>query len=429
MIVAAGIIILLLLLVFGMPVAFALGVAGMVGLWLKGGLDMVLGILRATPLSTTSSYELITVPMFMLMAEFIIVSRIAEELFDSAKVWLGRTPAGLAIATALAGAGFGAISGSSTAAAATLSGTSIPAMIRHNYNPRLASGVVAISGTLAMLIPPSIAIVLYGLIAQLSISKLLIAGIIPGLLVTLVIALTVLVLAAINPSHAPAVSSYSLREKVASLRIVGPMVALIMLVTGCIYLGIATPTEAASLGAFGAMVIAAMRRRLTWNSFCNALFSASRTTCMIVLIIICAQVFGYYFTLTGFTQELVSYVGNLDVSRWFIFLLIVLLYLVLGCFLDQVAILFLTVPVVLPVVTALGFDPIWFGIIIIITAEVGLVTPPVGLNVYVVSAYSKIPVKDIFIGVTPHVIAHMLVILLLAMFPALVMWLPSTIVQ
>ena len=280
-----------------------------------------------------------------------------------------------------------------------------------------------------MLIPPSIAIVLYGLIAQLSISKLLIAGIIPGLLVTLVIALTVLVLAAINPSHAPAGSSYSLREKFASLRIVGPMVALIMLVTGCIYLGIATPTEAASLGAFGAMVIAAMRRRLTWSSFCNALFSASRTTCMIVLIIICAQVFGYYFTLTGFTQELVSYVGNLDVSRWFIFLLIVLLYLVLGCFLDQVAILFLTVPVVLPVVMALGFDPIWFGIIVIITAEVGLVTPPVGLNVYVVSAYSKIPVKDIFIGVTPHVIAHMLVILLLAMFPALVMWLPSTIVQ
>lgn len=235
--------------------------------------------------------------------------------------------------------------------------------------------------------------------------------------------------AAVNPSHAPAGSSYPLREKVASLRIVGPMVALIMLVTGCIYLGIATPTEAASLGAFGAMVIAAIRRRLTWSSFCHALFSASRTTCMIVLIIICAQVFGYYFTLTGFTQELVSYVGNLDVSRWFIFLLIVLLYLVLGCFLDQVAILFLTVPIVLPVITALGFDPIWFGIIVIITAEVGLVTPPVGLNVYVVSAYSKIPVKDIFIGVAPHVLAHMLVILLLAMFPALILWLPSTIAQ
>ncbi|HLT77395.1 MAG TPA: TRAP transporter large permease subunit [Ferrovibrio sp.] len=429
MIVAVGLVVLFLLLIFGMPVAFALGVAGMVGLYLKGGLDIVLGILRSTPLSATSSYELITVPMFMLMAEFIIVSRIADELFDSAKVWLGRTPAGLAISTALAGAGFGAISGSSTAAAATLSGTSIPAMIRHNYNPRLASGVVAISGTLAMLIPPSIAIVLYGLIAQVSISRLLIAGIIPGLLVTIVITLTVLALAAINPSHAPAGSSYSLREKLASLRIVGPMIALIMLVTGCIYLGIATPTEAASLGAFGAMVIAAIRRRLTWDSFCHALFNASRTTCMIVLIIICAQVFGYYFTLTGFTQDLVSYVADLDVSRWVIFALIVLLYLVLGCFLDQVAILFLTVPIVLPVVTALGFDPIWFGIIVIITAEVGLVTPPVGLNVYVVAAYSKIPVKDIFIGVAPHVLAHMLVILLLAMFPALILWLPSTIVQ
>lgn len=429
MIVLAGLIALFALLIFGMPVAFALGISGMIGLYLKGGLDMVLGILRTTPISTTSSYELITVPMFMLMAEFIIVSRIAEELFDSAKVWLGRTPAGLAISTALAGAGFGAISGSSTASAATLSGTSIPAMIRHKYDPRLASGVVAISGTLAMLIPPSIAIVLYGLIAQVSISKLLIAGIIPGILVTAVIIATVLVLVAINPSHAPAGSSYSMREKLASLRVVGPMLALIMLVTGCIYLGIATPTEAASLGAFGAMAIAAIRGRLNFKTCLQALFNASRTTCMIILIVICAQVFGYYFTLTGFTQELVSYVGSLDVSRWVIFLLIILLYLALGCIMDQIAILFLTVPVVLPVMVALGFDPIWFGIIIIVTAEVGLVTPPVGLNVFVVSAYSKIPVKDIFIGVAPHVLAHLLVIFLLAAFPGLILWLPSTIAQ
>jgi len=429
MIVAAGLIALLLLLVFGMPVAFALGIAGMIGLYLRGGLDMVLGILHTTPLSTTSSYELITVPMFMLMAEFIIISKIAEELFDSAKVWLGRVPAGLAISTALAGAGFGAISGSSTASAATLSGTSIPAMIRHKYHPRLAAGVVAISGTLAMLIPPSIAIVLYGLIAQVSISKLLIAGIIPGILVTLVIILTVLVLAAMNPAHAPAGSSYPMREKLRSLRIVGPMMALIMLVTGCVYLGIATPTEAASLGAFGAMTIALMRKRLNWKTLWEALFSASRTSCMIILIVICAQVFSYYFTLTGVTQGLVAYVGDLDVSRWVIFFLIILMYLALGCIMDQIAILFLTVPIVLPVVTALGFDPIWFGIIVIITAEVGLVTPPVGLNVFVVSAYSKIPVKDVFIGVAPHVVAHALVILLLVLFPALVTWLPSTILQ
>jgi C4-dicarboxylate transporter, DctM subunit len=429
MTVAAGLVALLVLLFLGMPVAFALGIAGMLGLYLVGGADMVLGILRSTPLATTSSYELITVPMFMLMAEFIIVSRIAEELFDSAKVWLGRTPAGLAISTALAGAGFGAISGSSTASASTLSGTSIPAMIRQKYHPRLASGVVAISGTLAMLIPPSIAIVLYGLIAQVSISKLLIAGIIPGLLVMLVIILTVLVLVAINPSHAPVGSSYTMREKLASLRVVGPMVGLIMLVTGCVYLGIATPTEAASLGAFGAMTIAAFRGRLNRRTLIEALARAARTSCMVILIVICAQVFGYYFTLTGFTQALVAFVGELDVSRWVIFGLIMVLYLVLGCVMDQIAILFLTVPVVLPVIVSLGFDPIWFGIIVIITAEIGLVTPPVGLNAFVVASYSKIPVHDVFIGVTPHVLAHLLVLVLLAAFPGLITWLPSTLMR
>ncbi|NBX88611.1 MAG: TRAP transporter large permease subunit, partial [Betaproteobacteria bacterium] len=374
MIVTTGLVVLFLMLIFGMPVAFALGVAGMVGLYLKGGLAMVLGFLLTTPLSTTSSYELLTIPMFMLMAEFIIVSKIAEELFDSAKVWLGRTPGGLAISTALAGAGFGAISGSSTASASTLSGTSIPAMLKNNYDPRLAAGVVAISGTLAMLIPPSIAIVLYGLIAQVSIGKLLVAGIVPGILVTLVIILTVLVLVAINPSHAPAGARYTVREKIASLRVVGPMLSLIMLVTGCVYLGIATPTEAASLGAFGAMVIALMRKKLNWSSLLEVFHKAAHTSCMIILIVICAQIFGYYFTLTGFTQELISYVGHLDVSRWVIFALIILLYLVLGCIMDQVAILFLTVPVVLPLIMSLGFDPIWFGIIVIVTAEVGLVT-------------------------------------------------------
>jgi tripartite ATP-independent transporter DctM subunit len=215
-------------------------------------------------------------------------------------------------------------------------------------------------------------------------------------------------------------------EKFASLRVVGPMLALIMMVTGSIYLGVATPTEAASLGAFGAMVIAALRRKLSRANFFEALFRASRTSCMIVLIVMCAHIFSYYFTLTGFTQSLVGFISGLEVSRWVIFSLIVLLYLLLGCIMDQIAILFLTVPVVLPVIKALGFDPIWFGIIVIVTAEVGLVTPPVGLNVFVVSAYSKIPVRDAFIGVAPHVFAHLLVILMLALFPALVTWLPST---
>lgn len=422
-----GVIVLLVMLVFGMPVAFALGIAGMVGLYTIGGLPMVEGILRTVSLSSTASYELLTIPMFMLMAEFIIVSRIADELFDSAKAWMGRTPAGLAIATALAAAGFGAISGSSTASAATLSATTIPAMLNNNYNPRFASGVVAISGPLAMLIPPSIALILYGLIADLSIGKLLIAGILPGLLVTCVIILTSILLVTLYPHFVPAGRAYTMAEKFRSLKVIAPMVVLIALVTGSIYFGIATPTESASLGAFGAMCIAAFRRRLTLASFYAALRKAAATSCMIVLIIIGAHIFSYYFTLTGVTQALVGMVGDLDVNRWVIFALIVLIYLVLGCFMDQIAILFLTVPVTLPIILSLGFDPFWFGVIVIITAEIGLVTPPVGLNVFVVAAYSNVKVQDIFIGVFPHVIAHLLVIALLAVFPAIVTWLPETV--
>ena len=360
----------------------------MIGLFTIGGLSMAEGVLRTVSLSTTSSYELLTIPMFILMAEFIIVSRIADELFDCAKTWIGRTPAGLAISTALAGAGF---------------------------------------GPLAMLIPPSIALILYGLIADISIGKLLIAGIIPGLLVTCVIILTSLLLVMIFPHFAPAGRAYSMAEKFRSLTVIGPMVILITLVTGCIYLGIATPTESASLGAFGAMCIALARKRLSFRSFYTALRKAAATSCMIVMIIICAHIFSYYFTLTGVTQELVGIVAALDVETWVILLLIILLYLVLGCFMDQIAILFLTVPITLPIILALGYDPFWFGVVVIITAEIGLVTPPIGLNVFVVSAYSNVKVKDIFIGVSPHVAAHLLVIALLAAFPAIVTWLPETV--
>jgi len=422
-----GTLVLFGMLVFGMPVAFALGIAGMVGLFTIGGLSMVEGVLRTVALSTTSSYELLTIPMFILMAEFIIVSRIADELFDCAKTWIGRTPAGLAISTAIAGAGFGAISGSSTASAATLSATTIPAMLRNNYDPRFASGVVAISGPLAMLIPPSIALILYGLIADISIGKLLIAGIIPGIIVTCAIILTSLLLVGLFPHIAPAGRAYTLREKIRSLAVIGPMLILITLVTGCIYLGIATPTESASLGAFGAMCIAIARKRLSFQNLYTAMRKAAATSCMIVMIIICAHIFSYYFTLTGVTQSLVAHVASLDVESWVILTLIILLYLVLGCFMDQIAILFLTVPITLPIILALGYDPFWFGVVVIITAEIGLVTPPIGLNVFVVSAYSNVKVKDIFVGVSPHVAAHLLVIALLVAFPAIVTWLPETV--
>lgn len=420
---------LLALLAIGTPVGLSLAIAGATGLLVKGGLDMALGVLQTAPFSAANSYELITVPMFLLMAEFVILSGVADNLFKAGATWVGRVPGGLAMATAIAGAGFGAISGSSTASAATLSSTTIPAMLKQNYEPKLACGVVAISGTLAMLIPPSIALVIYGIIADVSIGQLLVGGVIPGLVVTLTIIATVYFLVWQDPSRAPLGRSYTWKEKIQSLSVVGPMLFLFFAVTGLIYTGVATPTEASGIGAFGAFLLAIKEGKINFKTTLRALNRASQTSCMIVLIILGAQIFGYFFTLTQSTQQLVAWVGALDTSRWLIIAMILLGYLALGCIMDQVAILILTIPVVLPLVTSLGFDPIWFGVIVIVTAEVGMVTPPVGLNVFVVARYTGRPLAEIFRGVMPHVIAHILVIALLVIFPEIILWLPSTMKQ
>lgn len=417
---------LVVLLVTGLPVALAMAVSGAAGLYMIGGMPVLAGILRTSPISTAHSYEMITIPMFILMAEFVILSGIANDLFRAASIWVGRLRGGLAMATALAGAGFGAISGSSTASAATLASTSIPAMMREGYDPKLSGGVVAISGTLAMLIPPSIALILYGIIADVPITELLIAGVVPGVIVTIAIILTVAVIVWIDPDSAPPGRAYTMREKIASLRQVGPMLVLFIAVTGSIYSGIATPTEAAGLGALTAMLIALWARKLTFSGLLRALRNAAQTSCMILFIILGAHIFGYYLTLSRVTNDLADWVGALPLAPLAIMALILMGYVVLGFFMDQIAILILTVPVMLPLITTLGFDPVWFGVIVIVTAEVGMVTPPMGMNVFVVAKYTRRPLGELFRGVMPHVWAHFIVIALLTLFPALVMWLPST---
>jgi tripartite ATP-independent transporter DctM subunit len=413
------------LLALGVPVAFAMAFSGSVGLWLVGGMPTLMGILQTAPLSTVSSYELIAIPMFLLMAEFVLVSGIADDLFRAAAAWVGRVPGGLGMATAIAGAGFGAICGTSTASAATLSSTSLPAMLKQGYEPRLAAGVVAISGTLAMLIPPSVALVVFGLLAEVNVGKLLIGGIIPGIIVTMAIMATVYFLVWRDPSRAPAPRSVPLAEKLALLKIVGPMIVLLAAVTGVIYTGIATPTEASAIGSFGAFALAIAKRKLTPKTLVHALVRASHGTCMIAAILLGASVFGYFFTLTQVTQELIAWVGALPTSRWVIICLILAGYIVLGSFMDQIAILVLTVPVVVPLIKSLGFDPLWFGVIKIVTAEVGMITPPIGLNCFVVARYSGRPVGEVFHGTMPHFFAHILVIGLFVAFPDLILWLPS----
>jgi tripartite ATP-independent transporter DctM subunit len=413
------------LLTIGAPVGFAMAIAGGVGLWMIGGTAMVLGILSTSPLSAASNYELITIPMFLLMAELVLVSGVANDLFRAAAAWIGRIPGGLGMATALAGAGFGAICGTSTASAATLSSTSLPAMLKQGYEPKMAAGVVAISGTLSMLLPTSVALVIYGLLAEVNIGKLLVSGIIPAILVTLTIMATIFVLVWQDPRRAPSVTGVSFAEKLHLLKAVGPMIVLFSVVTGVIYSGIATPTEASAIGAAGAFVLAIWSGKATPGTLASAFQRAAIGTCMITMILVGASIFSYFFTMTRITHDLVVWVGHLDVSRWVIITIILCGYIVLGSFMDQIAILVLTVPVVLPLIKSLGFDPIWFGVIKIVTAEVGMITPPIGLNCFIVARYANRPVAEVFHGVMPHFIAHLFAIAILVAFPVLVLWLPS----
>lgn len=425
MIAAAIVLLLFLLLAAGAPIGFSLIIAGSVGIYWIGGTDAILGILSSMPRDSAATYEFLTIPMFLMMAEFVLRSGIADDLFKAAAAWFGRVRGGLGIATALAGAGFGAICGSSTASAATLSATSLPAMLRYGYEKRMAAGVVAISGTLSMLTPVSIAMVIYAMLADVSIARMLIAGVIPGLLVAFTIAMTVYVLAVWRPEDAPLTEKVSLREKIASLRLVGPMLLLLTAITGVIYTGVATPTEASAVGALCAALLYFWRTKRIGRDVFDIISRSTKTACMIGFIILGAHIFTTFFALTQTTQAIVSWVGGLNVAPWVIVAIIVVVILIMGFFMDQMAILVLTVPIVAPLLSSLGFDLIWFGVIKIVTAEVGLVTPPLGLNCFVVAKYSKIKVGDVFWGVLPHVVSHMIAILILLLFPQISLWLPN----
>lgn len=425
MMLALVILALFALLAIGVPVGFAMGISGAFGLLAGFGPNVLFGVLETAPVSALNSYELITIPMFLLMAEMVLLSGIADDLFKTAAAWLGRIPGGLGIATTLAGAGFGAICGTSTASAATLSATSLPSMIKQGYEPKMAAGIVAISGTLAMLLPTSVALIIFALLAEVNVAKLLMSGIIPAFVVTLTIIATILFLVWRDPSRAPMAPAVSFRDKLLLLRGVGPMVLLFAIVTVSIFTGLATPTEASAVGAFGGFVLALVRARPSFGQLRHSFERAAIGSCMIAMILMGASIFGYFFTLSHVTQDLVAWVGALDVSRWVIIVIILAMYIVLGSFMDQVAILVLTVPIVLPLVKSLGFDPIWFGVVKIVTAEVGMITPPIGLNCFIVARYAGRPVTEVFQGTMPHFLAHLIAIAIMVAFPAIVLWLPE----
>ncbi len=424
-----GIWIVLLMLVFmflGMPVAFSLGVAGVIGLYLVGGFDSVFSILSTVPFRTAAHYTLSTLPMFILMAQFISASKIVDEIFVAAQRWLERLPGGLAIATIFAAAGMAAMSGSSTASAATLSTIAVPQMKKYGYTNKIATGVVTVAGTLAIMIPPSIAFVLYGIITETSIGKLLIAGIIPGILTAGMYCLGILVWNKAQPGvMPPSTSIYTWKDRWSSIKPLWAFLILASTVIGSMYVGLATPTEAAAFGAFGALIIPLALRRMSRKAFRHAVVGSVRATTMIFTIIIGAMIFGYFLTLTQTTQHIIQFFASMAVPAWVVMGMVGILYLVLGCIMDQVAIQLITLPLTFPLVTGLGYDPIWFGVISTKLAEIGLVTPPVGMNAYVVSATTKTPLEEVFAGTSVMLLVDGISLAILLAFPVLSTYLPS----
>ena len=421
-----GIIVLVVLLYSKMPVGFAMGFLGLIGFSYVVNFDAGLNLLARDVWDVFSSYNLTVIPLFVFMGQIAFHAGISRRLYDSAYVLLGHRRGGLAMTTVGACAAFSAICGSTNATAATMATVALPEMKRYGYDMGLATGTVAAAGSLGILIPPSVIFIVYGILTEQSIGKLFAAGILPGILLCFLFLLTIHLRVMKNPSLAPPGPKSSIRKKFRSFAGILETMILFALVMGGIFFGLFTPTEAAATGAFMTLLIAIIRRQLYWKGFIQSLADTTKISCMIMVIVTGAVIFGHFMAITRIPYLLADYVSSLPLPPHAIIGVIILVYLIGGCFMDALAMIMLTIPIFFPVVQALGFDPIWFGVVIVLITEMGVITPPVGINVYVVYGVARdVPLEDIFKGVFPMLISLLVCNLLLILFPQIALWLPS----
>ena len=424
-----GIVVLLVLLFFGMNIGLALGVVGFVGFWAVRDFTAAFGLLKTIPFTNAMKYSFMVIPLFVLMGQFAFHSDLSKGLFEAADKWLGRLKGGLAMATVAACAAFAAICGSTAATAATMGVVALPEMRRHGYDDSLATGSIAAGGTLGILIPPSTGFIIYGIVAEQSIGRLFAAGIFPGIVLALCYILSIAVVVKIKPQLAPSTSKYSFKEMLISLRGVIAMVVLFLAVIGGMFVGFFTANEAAAVGAFMAFVYMIIVRKFTIQRFITCLRETVQTSAMVFLILIGAYVFGAFLAITRLPMRLAAYVDSLDVNRYVVLAIILILYITLGMVMDSLAMVMLTVPIFLPIIISLGFDPIWYGVLMIMVMEMGLITPPVGMNVYIVAGVAKdVPLFTIFKGVAPMVAGIFVAIIIVIAIPQLSLFLPGIIV-
>jgi tripartite ATP-independent transporter DctM subunit len=422
-----GIALLIVLIFIGMPIAWSLAITGFFGLLVLMPVETALYSLFSLPWMKADSYLLSVIPLFIFMGALAFEAGVGKDAYDFAYRWFGWLPGGLAIATALTGAAFAAVSGSSVATAATVGKVAIPEMEKHGYDASLATGSVAACGTLGVLIPPSIILVVYGIVTELSIGKLFIAGILPGFLSVIIYSGMIIVRAKVNPSLAPPGERASWGVRVRSLYGLWSIVLLLLIVLGGIYFGIFTPTEAAAVGVLAAAMILLIRARERGKAFWQAFRDTVSTVGMIFLVIAGVSIFVVFMAVSTIPAKTAEFLVNLPLPIPVVFGLIIVMYIPLGMFLDPLGIIFITMPIIYPAILAMGYDGIWFGIIITVLIENGLITPPVGINVYIVKSITpNVPIEDIFKGILWFCVMDWVTLIILIVFPQISLWLPST---
>ncbi|MFY7915683.1 MAG: TRAP transporter large permease [Rubrivivax sp.] len=421
-----GFLAIFVLALLGVPLAIAMGVVGVTGLGLtQGWLPAFAGAMQVVQ-ETGFAYTLSVIPLFVLMGNFVARAGLAHELFHAAYTLVGHRRGGLAHATVAACAGFGAICGSSIATAATMSKVAYPSMQRLGYSDSLSTGVIACAGTLGIMIPPSTIMVIYGIVTETNIGQLFAAGVIPGIMTALLMMITVVLMAAHDPEHAPAGEKFSWAERLQALRGIWGVLLLVVVVLGGIYGGFFTATEGAGMGASGAFLFALARRRLTWRILFEVLVESARTTAMLFTLLIAATIFANFINFTSLPRDLTGWITGMGLSPIMVVCAMMAIYVLLGTVMEELTMVLLTIPLFFPIVLQLGFDPVWFGVLIVMVIQIGLVSPPVGMNLFVVNTLlPQVGLRAIFSGVWPLVVAMIVAMALLIAFPQLSLWLPS----
>ncbi len=425
-----GIVVMLALFMTRMPVAYVMALIGYAGFSImistKGGLNL----LSRNIYEAFSSYGLTTIPLFVLMGQFAFNSGISRRLYDTAYKFFGNTRGGLAMATVSACTAFGAVCGSSPATAATMATVGLPEMKRYNYADELSTGAVASGGGLGMIMPPSVVLIVYGVLTEESIGALFVAGILPAILMTVLFIIAIYIQCRLAPNQGPPGERFTWKEKLRSLSGTIDTIAVFFLIMGGLFLGLFTPTEAAAVGAAGVLAVSLIRRQLGWKGFVKSLNETLRTSCMILFLIAGAVVFGKFLAVTRIPFNIASWIGAFQLPPYMVMGAIVLVYLIGGCIMDAMALIMLTIPIFFPVVTDLGYDPIWFGVIIVLVTQMGVITPPVGINVYVVYGVAKgvvggVALEAIFKGILPFLVAIIVGIVIMTFFPQVILYLPN----